>query len=690
MKQTRSISLATNITAVILIASCVTLAVFSVASVVMSRKISIARLDARLSTLADIIGQNSTAALDFNDRGAAAEVLAALRKEPHVVSACLYNVSGKLFAQYRRKLSDPFCSDQLSQRKSAGPAYRIAVRPAMHGNEMVGTIYLTSDMHDIEIQERRLMGISALLALLSLGIGGISGSVLQYQVSSPIANLARAMQKVTSEESFNARVKVSGSSEIAELAVGFNSMLTELERRDRLAKLADAQLHEQARTDALTGLPNRRLFSESLSSTMETARRKGHLLGLLYIDLDGFKLVNDSLGHSIGDLLLCKLAERLRSRVRKSDLLARIGGDEFTIILTSLLKTEDAGVVANSLLERMTKPFHVEGHEITIGASIGISVFDDAQQDGADLLRQADSAMYAAKRSGRNRAVYFSDDLGLMARERLTLENQLRGAIGRGEIHVHYQPEFDSPTETIVRFEALARWSHPQLGEIAPSQFIPVAEESGLINTLGYYVMEQACCEAVKWQESSAAPIQVAVNVSAIQFNSETIVQDIGRILERTGLSPNLLQVELTESVMMGSLQRSIEKMQNLRNLGVNLVLDDFGTGYSCLSYLPDLPFSAIKLDRSFIIKLSPGSDSNQMIRSMVDLAHSLNMCVIAEGIEEVAQLESVKELGVDEIQGFLLGRPTPNPSLLLNRSTEGQPTEYECGRHEHIRDSAT
>lgn len=677
MKRIGPVSLAANITAVVLIASGVALAVFSILSVAISRRSATAERDTRLSTLADIIGQNSTAALDFSDKEAAAAVLQALRKEPHIVSACLYNSSGILFAEYRRDADSVFCSAQLSHRKSAERSYRTATRPALHGDEVVGTICLTSDMHDLEIQERRLIAISLLLALMSLGIGGIAGSILQYQISKPIASLARAMHTVTAEESFNAEVKVSGSREIAELATGFNSMLAELQRRDRLTKLADARLQEQARTDSLTDLPNRRLFTESLSSAIAAARRTGRPLGLLYIDLDGFKLVNDSLGHSIGDVLLCAVAARFKSRVRQSDTLARIGGDEFTIILTTLVTTEDAGVVANSLLDCLTKPFDVEGREISIGASIGISIFDDSQQDSADLLRQADSAMYAAKRRGRNRAEYFSDDLGSMARERLTLENQLRGAIGRGEIYVHYQPEIDLATKRVVRFEALARWSHPELGEITPNRFIPVAEESGLIHALGYYIMELACREAVKWQRSSRTPIEVAVNVSPIQFNSENIIQEIGQILERTGLRPELLQVELTESVMMGSLQQSLEKMQGLHALGVTLALDDFGTGYSCLSYLPDLPFGAIKLDRSFVLKLTKGSDSKQMIRSIVDLAHSMRMRVIAEGIETSSQLELVRELGVDEVQGFLLGRPGPDPSFVLNEYAESMSNEY-------------
>ena len=255
-----------------------------------------------------------------------------------------------------------------------------------------------------------------------------------------------------------------------------------------------------------------------------------------------------------------------------------------------------------------------------------------------------------------------------MAQERLTLENQLRGSINRGEISVHYQPEFDAATGAVVRFEALARWHPPQLGHISPGRFIPVAEESGLINPLGCYVMEQACREAVTWQEICSSPVQVAVNVSPIQFSSDTIVQDVRRILERTSLPPRLLQVELTESVMMGSLHKALEKMQSLRALGVSLALDDFGTGYSCLSYLPELPFAAIKLDRSFILKLSTASNSNKMIRPIVDLAHGMYMRVIAEGVEEPSQLDLVKELGVDEIQGFLLGRPSPHPLHLLER----------------------
>jgi diguanylate cyclase (GGDEF)-like protein len=666
VKLLRSNSLAVNITLVVLLGITVALCVFTSAMVEIDRRSSLTTLDNRLSTLADMIGQHSTAALNFNDKEAAAEVLQALRKDPPIVAACLYDLSGSLFSEYNRDVNEIRCPSEKKATAQSAKGYRSVVREVRRRSELVGTIYLASDMRDLTAREHGLLLVAASLAFLALITGGISGSVLQLRISQPIAGLARAMHEVTTGENLNARVKVRGSREIAELADGFNRMLAELEHRDRMTKQAEASLHSQARTDALTGLPNRRLFTESLSQSIAMARRRRGILGLLYIDLDGFKLVNDSLGHGVGDLLLCEVATRLISRVRSSDTLARVGGDEFTVILRALDNSRNAGQVADSLLESLSKPFCVEGHEISIGASIGISTLNDSQADGTELLRQADSAMYAAKRGGRNRAMYFNADLGNVALERLTLESQLRGAVARGEIYVNYQPEFDIVSGGLVRFEALARWKHPQLGQVPPDKFIPVAEESGLIHGLGAYILEQACREAVYWQALSPDPIQVAVNVSALQFNAESVVEDIVGALERSGLKSELLQLEFTESVMMGPLRASLEKMTRLRALGVSLALDDFGTGFSCLSYLPDLPFNSIKIDQSFIRKLNPGSDSVTMLHSMISLAHSMGMRVIVEGIEKSFQLEICKELGADEIQGYLLGLPGDSPTAKL------------------------
>jgi diguanylate cyclase (GGDEF)-like protein len=486
-----------------------------------------------------------------------------------------------------------------------------------------------------------------------------------------INDLARAMQEVATLRKFTARVSAAGSEQIAQLGIGFNRMLSELEEGELAKKEVEAKLQQQAVTDELTGLPNRRLFSDRLAQSLATAQREQRVLALLYIDLDGFKLVNDSLGHTMGDLLLVQVAQRLRARIRQADTLARIGGDEFTVVLTTLRSREEAELVAGALLESVSQQFVIEGHEIVIGASIGVSVFPLDAADPVSLLQQSDSAMYAAKHNGKNQVKSFTPELGSFARERMSVENQLRGAIVRGEIHVHYQPEFDVYTQNLVRFEALARWIHPTLGTIPPAKFIPVAEESGLIVTLGAYIMEQACAEATKWQKNAPYPIQVAVNVSSLQFARPAFVEEVSEILDRTGLAPELLQIELTESIMLSGPERAAETMKRLRTLGVSLAIDDFGTGYSCFSYLPRLPFNTLKIDRSFVHELETRFGVKAIVRSLVTLAHSLEMQVIVEGIETVQQFELIKKLGGNEVQGYLFGRPTSNPSALIHREED-------------------
>ncbi|MGB0066258.1 MAG: EAL domain-containing protein, partial [Terracidiphilus sp.] len=480
------------------------------------------------------------------------------------------------------------------------------------------------------------------------------------QTAQAIHDLSAAMEKVPAEQKFDARVSVRGSQEIAGLVVGFNAMLAQLLEKDNARRDAETRLMLQATIDDLTGLPNRRVLADQLSQSMARARREQHMLGLLYIDLDGFKLVNDSFGHAAGDRLLVEVGQRLSSRVRQSDTLARIGGDEFTVILHSIRSRDDAQRAAESVLESLVNPFHVEGHEITIGASIGISIFPDANSDNDNLLQQADSAMYSAKRNGKNRIVHFSNDMGVSVRERLTLENELRRAVANGEIEVHYQPEFDLATNAIVRFEALARWTHPTLGAIPPLSFISVAEDCGLIVPLGAHVMERACRDALLWQQQTDAPVQVAVNVSSVQFARDSFVQEVLEILVRTGLPANLLQIELTESATLIGIERAAATIRYLKELGVSVVMDDFGSGYSSLSYLPKFPFNALKIDRSFVSQLPDSGETQALVHSIITLGHNLGMKIIVEGIETHAQLQLMRQLGGDEAQGYLLGRPTP------------------------------
>ena len=633
----------------------------------------------RLTSLADMVGQNSAAALVFDDRDAAMEVLQALRVERSVVSACLYQPSGALFAQYGRRDGVRDCPVRMQDQTADSPGFVRVRRTIARQGDLAGTLLLQSNLEEIEQRWRHLLRVAVWLLMVALLVGGVAGSLLQRRVSRPVRALAGAMARVTESHDFSARVLPSGCDEIAQLGSGFNSMLEELERHAAEKKVFAAQLQHQALNDDLTGLPNRRLLADRLRHSLALAERRRLQVALVYIDLDGFKLVNDSLGHGVGDLLLCQVAARLQSRVRQSDTLARLGGDEFAVVLTGPGAAGDASEVAAALLEVLALPFFIDDHEIAVGASIGISLFPENGATPLLLLQQADSAMYAAKKMGRNRAVYFSPELGASLRERLNLETQLRSAVSNGEIVVWYQPEFDVASRRLIRFEALARWQHPVLGMISPARFIPIAEETGLIVSLGRLVMDAACQEAMRWQSAGHDPIQVAVNVSSLQLMRDNFVEEVRAILEKTGLPPRLLQIELTESVMLSGVQAAAATMRRLSDLGVSLAIDDFGTGYSCLSYLPQLPFDALKIDRSFVSELGTRPEAEAMVHSLVVLAHKLGMRVIAEGVETEKQLERIAGIGTNEVQGYLLGKPTPDPLDFLALQPAGQPRSEDA-----------
>ena len=483
---------------------------------------------------------------------------------------------------------------------------------------------------------------------------------------SAIRQLIAAMHEIRVKKKFTSQVSLPEADELALLGAEFNHMVEELHVRDMAKDEAEERLQQQALTDALTGLPNRRLLSDRITQSIATAKRDGSMVAMLYIDLDGFKLVNDSFGHNFGDMLLIRVAERISSRIRNADTLSRLGGDEFAVVISSLKVVNHAELLAQSLLQVIAKPFEIDGQEITIGASIGICVFPNQANNESELLQFADSAMYSAKRSGKNRVVLFTKDLGESMRERLTIENQLRHAIENGDIVVHYQPEFAIGSGNPIRFEALARWTHPTLGSIPPLKFIPISEESGLIIPLGAHVLERACTDCVSWQSKSGHRIEVAVNVSSVQFGRDSFVEEVEAVLKKTGLEPKLLQLELTESVIVNGLDGAVATIRRLQDLGVSVAIDDFGTGYSALSYLSKLPFNALKIDRIFMKEIMRSSETRAMVRSLIVIAQELGMNVIVEGIENEAQLKAIQEIGANQVQGYYLGRPTPDPLALI------------------------
>jgi len=488
--------------------------------------------------------------------------------------------------------------------------------------------------------------------------------------STALAALSEAVESLTQQGAFDTRIEEPTDPRLVPLSAGVNRLVAEIQRRDRAGEESEQRLKEMALIDELTGLPNRRLLADRLSQCITKAQRDQALFALLHIDLDGFKLVNDSFGHDTGDALLGKVAQRLKGRYRQSDTLARIGGDEFALILDGIQERGDAQRAAELALDALRDSFEVNGNTIHISASVGISIFPDAPEYG-QLLQQAGVAMYAAKRNGKNRIVLYSDDLGSAARERLTLEGALQHAIARGEISLEYQPEYDLATNSIARFEALARWTHPTLGRVGPVSFIPVAEESGLIVSLGAYILERACTEARAWQRIVNRPVQVAVNVSTVQFSQDSFFEEVAGVLHRTGLRPSLLQIELTESATLAGIERATEMMRRFHRIGVSVAVDDFGTGYSCLTYLPKLAFDTLKLDRSFVSGLMVRRETRSFVESIITMAHNLRMKVVVEGVETKEQLRLIQTLGADQAQGHLLGLPASDPAALLREEAK-------------------
>jgi diguanylate cyclase (GGDEF)-like protein len=422
---------------------------------------------------------------------------------------------------------------------------------------------------------------------------------------------------------------------------------------------AEQRIAHMARHDALTGLPNRLLFREEMEHALMHAAR-GETVAILCIDLDHFKEVNDTLGHPAGDQLLVMVADRLTQCVRRTDTIARLGGDEFAIIQRSPTRVEEVSMAARRIVETLGKPYRLDGHATLIGASIGIALAADGSASADQLLRNADVAMYRAKSEGRGTYRFFEPDMDERLQARHKLEADLRLALARGELELAYQPVVDLRARRVIGFEALARWHHPERGDVPPAVFIPVAEETGLIEPIGDWVLQRACADASNWPER----LHVAVNLSPVQFRSRRIITSLARALTASGLDPDRLELEITESALMRENDFTIATMHELRRLGVRMSLDDFGTGYSSLSYLLRFPFDKIKIDRSFVQDVGTRAECGAIVHAVVSLAASLGMATTAEGIETKQQLEHLQAVGCTEAQGFLFSVALPASEL--------------------------
>lgn len=441
------------------------------------------------------------------------------------------------------------------------------------------------------------------------------------------------------------------------------------------AKAMAQKMEHLAQHDYLTGLPNRMLLNDRLQQAMAYAKRHGTQVAVLFLDLDNFKHINDSLGHSVGDKLLESVSKRLVAQVRHSDTVSRQGGDEFVVLVLEDVHAERTTVIGEKILRALASPHHIDGNELHITTSIGISLFPTDGDDGEALLKNADTAMYHAKTKGKNKYQFFNPEMNALAVERQTTEAELRRAIDRGEFALHYQPKIDLLTGRVTGVEALVRWLHPDRGVVLPEAFIPVAEDSGLIVSIGRTVLRQACTQAKAWLDMGLPPMSVAVNVSAIEFRDQRFVENVRDVLQETGLEPRLLELELTETVLMRNVESSSAILHALKTMGVQLAVDDFGTGYSSLSYLSRFPVDVLKIDQSFVQTISGIGGNGVIVSAVIGMGASLKQRVIAEGVETDEQLRFLHAHHCNEGQGYLFSPPVPADAMeAIIRARVAQP----------------
>ena len=439
-------------------------------------------------------------------------------------------------------------------------------------------------------------------------------------------------------------------------------------------KRTEDRILHMAYYDSLTKLPNRSLFHNRLGKALEYSERYGNTFALLFIDLDNFKRINDTLEHRIGDLLLQGVAERLNQCVRSADTvarqgenpvantIARLGGDEFTLLLTELSAMQDAAKVAQRVLTVLSRPFNLDGHEVFVGASIGIALYPADGRDVNTLIMNADTAMYHAKEKGRNNFQFYKKSMNATALDRLHLENSLRRALKNDEFTLLFQPKIDIKTKCVVGTEALIRWNHPERGMISPAEFIPVAEETGLIIPIGEWVLKSACAQSKEWLNNglTGSPVSIALNLSGLQFRQDNLIKIVEKVIADTGIAPELIDLEITESVIMQNADSTISLLNKLKDMGVKLSMDDFGTGYSSFYYLKSFPLDNLKIDRAFINDITRSKKDAAIVKAIIAMAHTLELNVIAEGVETDEQFKLLQEFGCDEMQGFLFCRPLP------------------------------
>ncbi len=534
------------------------------------------------------------------------------------------------------------------------------------GTALVLAFALNLAFEQMNRRKRMVDDLASLAFVIALVLGcGLIAFVLserlQETISRPVLDLVSAARTVTQNRNFVVRVEEGAHDEIGTLTRAFNEMLAEIENRDGALKEGEARLRHLAFHDPLTQLPNRALLLDHLKLGLAQARRHQTRLAVMFLDLDRFKIVNDSLGHSFGDRLLGMASGRLSAALREGDTVARIGGDEFMFLLPDLNTPADAAKVAEKILAALREPFLIDDQTLVVTGSLGIALFPSDGTDAETLVKNADISMYRAKDAGRDGYQLYSVELHARAQQRMHLESQMRAALLRRNFRVHYQPIVRAATGEVIGAEALLRWTHAERGVVPPSEFIPVAEETGLIVPLGEWVLNKACAKVASWDAAGLPPLRIAVNLSARQLSQPGFASKVAACLAANRLAPDRLELEITEGLLMDSAAPINESIEELRKLSVRLSIDDFGTGYSSLAYVKRFPVSTVKIDRSFVRNIETDPRNAAVARAIIALSHGLGMEVVAEGVESDEELGLLTREGCDSIQGYVFSRPVPS-----------------------------
>ncbi|TMI04974.1 MAG: EAL domain-containing protein, partial [Betaproteobacteria bacterium] len=544
------------------------------------------------------------------------------------------------------------------------------VEPLLEKLNAIAELNAYATRNNAETEARITMWAICAAVLLASLLGLTVALIISRSITKAVGECLGFASRVAQGD-LSTRLLPKGESEFGTLAVALNRMTEVLEERDAELNQSNTLLQQEVRQhqlaaeraeyltyyDGLTTLPNRTLFSKLLNQAIRLARRDGKQLAVLFVDLDRFKNINDTLGHEAGDLLLQEVGKRLQGCLRESDTVARLGGDEFVVLLPALHDAADAEVVARKILAATSKSFVALGQEFRVTASVGVSTYPKDGDDEQSLMKNADIAMYQAKEEGKNNFKFYSLQMNANSFERLALESSLRRALDHGEFQLHYQPKIDAHSSRIVGMEALLRWQHPELGIVAPTKFIPIAEETGLIVSIGKWVLKTACAQNVAWQQRGLPHLHMAVNLSRRQFSDEGLLRDVTSILEETGMSADLLELEITESTLMHDVDKAIRTLKAFRDTGVRLAIDNFGTGYSSLSNLTQFPIDTIKIDGSLIHDLSNHAENRGVAEAILAMGRNLSLTVVAECVETKAEADFLREHACDEFQGFYFSK---------------------------------